>query len=311
MGRIQLPKTSINRSPFIAMSVITNNPKSGRLATTEDFEQALGIDLQAMLNLTSNHALNTSDAWASGNTDNAFAINNFVGVQRSHRDNDWNYGWIDLANEGRGTYVYMPLDPYVIKPLTPLKLETAKVATIPIKNTGHSTAEITQSYTETESQTTSIIQSTTVGLKMTAEIDILGSKFGFEASMEATNSKENSKTKESSSTTTIAVSVPANSECLLEVTQYTSSQVIEYGLDLVVGSDNPTGSIGKCTGTDQGRWDKFWRVEDVLKGREKQTVIYQVETVSVKTNVDISDSVKLLAATGNALDATNTNADGH
>ena len=57
------------------------------------------MDLDAWLRTTDTvrKAHKLGDAWAQGNTDCAFRINDVTGVQRSHRANDWNYWGGDLA----------------------------------------------------------------------------------------------------------------------------------------------------------------------------------------------------------------------
>jgi hypothetical protein len=252
-----------------------NNPMSGRRATKEDFEDSLGLSLQDMLNLTSNHALNCNDAWAEGNTDAAFAINNFVGVQRSHKDNDWNYGWVDLANQGHGTYVYLPGDAYLIQNLTVPKIDKRHVASIPVTNSTSSPVTTGVKYTETELQSTTITDSWKIGLKVTTDFTLFGHKFGFEASFEKGNTEANTKTTTTSSEFTATVAVPANANYELDVYQETTTQTCLYGLDVALGSDHPQGSLGKAT-YNQGIWDTFFRIEDVLKGREKQTAKYQI-----------------------------------
>jgi hypothetical protein len=104
-----------------------NDPRSGRLITTADLDR-IGLNLQLMLNLTNNNTLRCPDAWAQGNTDAAFACNNFVGVQRSHRDNDYNYGWVDFSAE-RGTYLYTPGEAYLMQQITKPVTGSVEIAT--------------------------------------------------------------------------------------------------------------------------------------------------------------------------------------
>jgi hypothetical protein len=266
-----------------------NNPKSGRLATTDDFEDGLTIGLDEMLRLTSNHALNVNDAWAEGNTDTAFAINNFVGVQRSHRANDWNFGWVDLAAQGRGTYVYLPGDPYLIQNLTVPKTERRQVATVPVTNTTSVPVTTSVRYTETESQTTTITKSWAIGLKIKTDFELFQHKFSFEASFNTSQTEENSQATTTSTEFTATVAVPANSSYELDVHQETTTQTCLYGLDVVIGSDNPQGSVGKAT-SNQSTWDRFFRIEDILKGREKQTAKYQIDITNVVTKIELNNT---------------------
>ena len=98
------------------LNLDTNDPRSGRLITTDDLYK-MGLDLQLMLNLTNNNTLKCPDAWAQGNTDAAFACNNFVGVQRSHSSNEYRYDWVNFSAD-RGLYIYTPGEAYVMQQIT-------------------------------------------------------------------------------------------------------------------------------------------------------------------------------------------------
>jgi hypothetical protein len=263
-----------------------NNPRTGRLATVDDFENGLNVKLDELLRLTSNHALNCNDAWAEGNTDSAFAINDFVGVQRSHRSNDWNFGWVNLAGRDHGTYVYMPGDPYLIRNLSDKKVDLEQIATVPVTNSTPSSVTTGVQYTETEAQTATITKAWAIGLKLSTTFKLLGHEFGLEASFDTSRQEENSKSTSTSSAFTATMEVPAKSIYELLVFQETTTQTRLYGLDLLVGSDNPEGGVAKAS-TRQDVWDLFFRIEDILKGREKQKIQYQVDVTEVVTKVEL------------------------
>ncbi|KAF9116010.1 hypothetical protein BGX30_006092, partial [Mortierella sp. GBA39] len=273
-----------------------------RLATKEDFENGLNLSLQDMLDLTSNHALNCNDAWAIGDTDNAFAINDFVGVQRSHAPNDWNYGWVNLFEGGHGTYVYMLGDPYLIKNLTDLKIDRENIATVPVTNSTSSPITTGVKYTETESQATTITKAWAIGLKLSTEFELLGHKFSLETSFKTSSEEANSKSTSTSSEFTAEVAVPPNSVYELLVYQEISTQTRLYGLDLALGSDHPEGSLGKAT-QSQGTWDTFFRIESVLKGKEKQTIQYQVDVTDVVTKIELKNGTPSPSSDRNAAQA--------
>ncbi|RUS13123.1 hypothetical protein BC937DRAFT_86300 [Endogone sp. FLAS-F59071] len=262
-----------------------NNPKSGRLAEREDF------DLDDMLRRTSNQALNITDAWAQGNTDGAFAINNFVGVQRSHRANDWNDGWVDLTTwkPPYSTYVYLPGDPYLIENLTVPKIERQQVATIPVTNTTSEPITTSVTYTETESQTTTITKAWAIGLKIDTKFELFGHTFGFEASFNTSNTEETSKNTTSSTEFTATVAVPANSSYELDVYQEITTQTCLYGLDVAIGSDNPLGSLGKAT-QNQSTWDRFFLIENILENGGKQQAKYQIDITNVVTKIELKNT---------------------
>lgn len=241
-----------------------------------------------MLDKTSPNVLHIVDAWAEGNTDCAFAINNFVGIQRSHASNDWKWGWVDFVSNGRGTYVYAPKDPYWVSDMTTPHVDTLTIATVPVSNTTDTPITTSVKYVETSSQTTAITRAWQVGLKLTTDFHLLGHKFGLEASYQGSGSEANTKTTTSSTEFSATVTVPAQSSYVMKVEQSTTSQTCMYAYDLALGSDNPNGSIGKCTTWgQQGNWNKFYRIEDILKGAEKQQIKYQVDKINVITTITL------------------------
>jgi hypothetical protein len=63
-----------------------------------------------------------------------------------------------------------------------------------------------------------------------------------------------------------------------------------YGLDLLVGSDNPGGSIGKAT-QNQSTWDRWFRWEDLFPDHVKSTAKFMVQTTHIVTNVELRPNV--------------------
>jgi hypothetical protein len=63
-----------------------------------------------------------------------------------------------------------------------------------------------------------------------------------------------------------------------------------YGLDLLIGSDNPGGSIGKAT-QNQSTWDRWFRWEDLFPDHVKQTAKFMVQTTHIVTNVELRPNV--------------------
>lgn len=261
-----------------------NDPRSGRLVTTADFD-SIGLDLQAMLNTTNPNVLHINDAWAITNTDCAFACNNFVGVQRSHRDNDYNFGWVDFSRD-RGTYVYTPHDPYIIQVLTNPATDIKEIATIQIPNSTPVPLTVTKTYQEEEIEATRILNCWSVSLTLSASFEMAGNKFELETSFDQSREDETSKSKSTTTSISTEVSVPPTSDYTLHVMQFTTKQTVMYGLDLVIGSDNPDGSIGKVT-RDQSNWDRWFKWEDIAPDHVKQTAKYMVETTHAVTKVEL------------------------
>jgi hypothetical protein len=260
-----------------------SQPESGRLATHEDLE-SLGFDLQTWLNMTSPGVLKCGDAWAEGNTDQAFSFNNCTAIQRSHRDNDWNFFGIDLARDGHGTYVYVPKDPYFIKELVPSHVETEEIVNLPINNPHDEVLDVTQTYAETQGQETTITNTEHFGLVVETSIDIEGFSFSLSASFDTTKSEENKKSHITESSLSIPIHVPPRSTRTLKVTKTTTTTQKLYGVDIEISSNHPDGGIAKAP-KDKGQWDTFFRIEDVTGKRNKQTAKYNVVTRQVATVV--------------------------
>ncbi|KAK3838961.1 MAG: hypothetical protein J3R72DRAFT_423156 [Linnemannia gamsii] len=148
----------------------------------------------------------------------------------------------------------MPGDPYLIKNLTDLKINREHITTVPVTNS-----------------TSLTVTTGAIGLKLSTTFNLLGHKLSLKSSFNTSSTEANSKSTSTSSKFAAAVAVPANSVYELNVYQETSIQTRLYGLDLVLVSDHPKGSLGKAT-HNQGIWDTFFRIEDVLKSREKQTI---------------------------------------
>ena len=246
-----------------------------------------------MLNITNNRALNCPDAWAQGNTDAAFACNNFVGVQRSHSSNDYNYGWVDVQAE-RGTYLYTPGEAYIMQQITQPVTEVLEIATIPVANSSTEATTVTETYQEETTESARILDSWSSTLTLKTEFKMFGQGFELEGSLTKGNESETSKATTKSSSVAIQITVPPKSSSSLHVTRITSKQTVMYGLDLMIGSDNPTGSIGKAT-QNQGTWDRWFRWEDVAKDHVKQTAKFMVETNHVVTNVELRPNVNKAA----------------
>lgn len=275
----------------------TNDPRSGRLITTADLDR-IGLNLQLMLNLTNNNTLRCPDAWAQGNTDTAFACNNFVGVQRSHRDNDYNFGWVDFSAE-RGTYLYTPGEAYLMQQITQPVTQVFEIATIPVSNTSSDPVTVTETYQEETTESARILDSWSTSLTLKTKFTMFEQGFELEGSLEKGNESETSKATTKSSTVAIQITVPPKSSSSLHVTRTTSKQTVMYGLDLLIGSDNPGGSIGKAT-QNQGTWDRWFKWEDISPDHVKQTAKFMVETTQIVTNVELraNSSTKLQGSAG-------------
>jgi hypothetical protein len=266
----------------------TNDPRSGRLITTNDLDR-IGLNLQLMLNLTNNNTLRCPDAWAQGNTDAAFACNNFVGVQRSHRDNDYNYGWVDFSAE-RGTYLYTPGEAYLMQQITKPVTGSVEIATIPVSNTSSEPVTVTETYAEESTDSARILDSWSTSITLKTQFKMFEQGFELEGSLEKGNEAETTKATTKSSTVAIQITVPPKSSSSLHVTRITTKQTVMYGLDLLIGSDNPGGSIGKAT-SNQGTWDRWFRFEDISPDHVKQTAKFMVETNHIVTNVELRPNV--------------------
>jgi hypothetical protein len=266
------------------LTLDANNPRSGRFITTDDLDK-MGLNLQLMLNLTNGNVLKCGDAWAQGNTDTAFACNNFVGVQRSHRDNDYNFGWVDFRGD-RGTYIYTPGEAYLLGQITQKVTDVTEIATIPISNTTSEPSTVEHTYQEEMTDSARILDSWPTPVTLKTEFKLIGQRFELEGSLEKGNQSETTKATTKTSPVTVQVVLPPNSSSSLHVTRVTTKQTAMYGLDLVIGSDNPVGSIGKAT-QQQGNWDRWFKWEDVFPDHVKQTVKFMVEGTHSMTNVDL------------------------
>ncbi|GAB7326064.1 hypothetical protein MBLNU13_g10094t1 [Cladosporium sp. NU13] len=262
----------------------TNDPRSGRLITEDDLNK-MGLDLQLMLNLTNSNRLKCPDAWAQGNTDAAFVCNNFVGVQRSHRSNDYNYGWVDFSAE-RGTYIYTPGEAYLMQQITKPVTDVCEIATIPVTNTSSESAMVTETYAEETTQSARILDSWSTTLTFKAQFKMFDQGFELEGSLQKGNESETTKATTRNSSVSIQITAPPNSNSSLHVTRTTTKQTVMYGLDLLVGSDNPGGSIGKAT-QNQNTWDRWFKWEDIFPDHVKQTAKFMVQTTHIVTNVEL------------------------
>ena len=262
-----------------------SQPESGRLATHEDLE-SLGFDLQTWLNMTSPGALKCGDAWAEGNTDMAFSFNNCTAIQRSHRDNDWNFFGIDLARDGHGTYVYVPKEPFLIEELAPPEVDTEELDTIPVSNTTSDAMEVKEQYEETEGQETTLTNTEHFGLVVESSIDIEGFSFSLSASFDTTRQEENKKSNITKRMLEVPIQVPAHSTRTLKITKETTTKQSLYGVDIEISSNHPQGGIAKAP-NDKGRWELFFKIEDVTGGRNKQTAKYKVISKHVVTRVNL------------------------
>jgi hypothetical protein len=265
-----------------------NDPRSGRLITTDDLNK-MGLDLQLMLNSTSNNTLKCPDAWAQGNTDAAFACNNFVGVQRSHRANDYNYGWVDFSAE-RGLYIYTPGEAYLMQQITQPATDVCEIATIPVTNTSSDSVTVTETYQEETTQSARILDSWSSTVTFKAQFKMFDQGFELEGSLQKGNESETTKATTKTSSVAIQITAPPNSSSSLHVTRTTTKQTVMYGLDLLIGSDNPGGSIGKAT-QNQSTWDRWFKWEDLFPDHVKQTAKFMVQTTHIVTNVELRPNV--------------------
>jgi len=251
-----------------------------------------------MLNLTNPNVLHCEDAWARGNTDTAFACNNFVGVQRSSRSNDYNFGWVNFSAE-RGTYLYTPGEAYLMQQITNPVTEVVEVAKILLPNSGAEPLHVTQTYQEETTEIARILDSWATNLTLQTEFKMFGQDFELEGSLQKGNESETTKSTTKKSPVTVPLVVPPNSSSVFHVMRVTTKQEVLYGLDLFIGSDNPGGSIGKA-GQVQDRWNRWFKWEDVAPDHKKQTAKYRVECTSIVTKVELRSIRTSLKGTGGA-----------
>jgi len=63
-------------------------------------------------------------------------------------------------------------------------------------------------------------------------------------------------------------------------------RILLYGLDLLIGSGNPSESIGKAT-CDRNIWNEWSKWEDVFPDHVKQTVKYGIEMTNTVVNGEL------------------------
>jgi hypothetical protein len=273
------------------------SPQTGHLTTVPELE-ALGLSLQDWLNATRNLS---KDAWAEGNTNCAFSVNNITGVERSHRSNDWNYFGVDLAKGGHATYTYMLKEPVMTQLLSDETTEVPGLTQVWDNTLGKTPLDFTNSYTQSEEKSTSLTVSTASSLSITTGMDIEGFSFSVTASFDKSRTEENSKTQSSSTTDTVTATLAPGQKSGFQTFTSTRARVMIYEVTFAIGSDNPEGSIAKAP-DNQSSWTKFFRVEDVIGDRANSTASYTVETKDVTTTIRVIDpnAQKLAVAVGHA-----------
>lgn len=95
---------SVSKSVFDTIPSIIIPAFDAAKTTKDDLEKV--TDLDTWLRETDIHKLNTggqNDAWSITNTNRAFKVNDVVGVERSHRRNDWIYDGIDASTIAQPT----------------------------------------------------------------------------------------------------------------------------------------------------------------------------------------------------------------
>ncbi|RFU31478.1 hypothetical protein B7463_g4886, partial [Scytalidium lignicola] len=259
------------------MSDITN----GHLTTVAELE-ATGLDLQGWLNATAG----LPDAWAEGNTDCAFKVNDFVGVQRSHRANDWNYFGGNLNLVGKGTYTHISGDP--------VPIGSANISTVADitqtgtwdNSTGAEPATFTLSFVNSVSDSVQLAVSQTAKWGGDASFDIEGFKFGLSASYDITNTTANDQSTSSSTTDEVSRVLAPGEVVQHSIRRSTTTAVQAYKVTVAISGIDPAGTIGKAS-RDQGSWDRFLKIEDVAAGKAtlSSDAQYVVTTTTVRTDV--------------------------
>ena len=285
------------------MSTNDNSPQIGYLAGPADLEQIM--NLQDWLNATDalRHDHGWDDAWADGSTDDAFAFNSWIGVQKSHASNVWVNGWDgeedvsapNLDKTGHGLYVYMPRQPAILAYLDKPQTTYSTFANEEFENTSGDTATRKVEFKEESGEELSISNTTTIGFKATGSFEMEGFKFEVETSLDSSNTQAKTQSTINTTTQDVDLVIPANKTKVFTWVVYTTTQTIRYGLDVVLGEASPDGSIAKATTRGhRGQWDQYLKLSDVLAkagktGLEKQTIEFNVAKTTKLTKIFIGE----------------------
>ncbi|SCO88908.1 uncharacterized protein FRV6_13036 [Fusarium oxysporum] len=176
------------------------NPTDGHLTTIQELELT-GWNLDEWLRRTDDHK---GDAWAQGNTNRAFAINNFVGVERSHRANDWNNFNTHLEARGKGTYTHVAGPPTLVasisNDLTPTIVQEGNWD----NSLGKAPGTFTLNYAKTQSRTVSLAVTKTAKFSTEATFALEGFTFKLSDTYDISNTAANSQTDTTTVTETVS-----------------------------------------------------------------------------------------------------------
>jgi len=216
------------------------------------------------------------DSWAEGNTDGAFKVNDFVGVQRSHRGNDWNSFGGDLVLVDKATFNILgeAAEPVVMNSSKP----DVEINTIDTIDNTQGKSDITKKYTNTVGTVTT--SSTSFEEKSTINVDsgfeFKGISFKISGSRESQQTDSTSKEirVENAEETTVIVKPGEKST----ISMVTTTQSTTFKLVLPVSI---TGWIGKAS-SNQNNWDWFIPIDKVVDPKRLQSKIVVLPTVAQK-----------------------------
>jgi hypothetical protein len=259
------------------------------------------MSLDQWLQATSPDALHCPDAWAIRDTNRAFAFNNYIGVENSHRSNEWftNFARYETGNflfgnpfvlsraaSGHGTYVYISNGPYKILDLQDPLISTVEIENEDIPNNIDETLNHTFTYTVTKGQSTKLTVTESTSLKVSSSFELDGFSFGLEASYDTSKTNENEQSQVATTSITDTIQIPPHKHFTLAVSQETTRKEMIYGIDLAIASESPEGCIGKCTNLDprdQANWNRFFPIEKIAN--TTQTAKHHVITDHVVTKI--------------------------
>ncbi|GAQ91232.1 hypothetical protein KFL_007490010 [Klebsormidium nitens] len=268
--------------------------------TQQDLEKVMNVDDWLTTTDRVRKSKNLQDAWAHGDTDCAFRINNITGIQRSRNANDWNY-WGDMSQiqddkgDDFGTYLNFKLEKkrveIIFDQMPQVTAERSKV----YNNTSIGSSDINYEYTETESTTVrkDVEISNRVSMTMEAGVEVGGFSVKISSTSEQTKATVDSTTRTVEKSDKVWGTVAAGK--YLEVHTVKSVGEKRYRVKIPVVME---GWVGLCSANDQGTFVPYPLYDFVDEKRLTRWITfdmfvestsYMVKTYTEPTNLSVSE----------------------
>eukprot|EP00898_Chlorokybus_atmophyticus_P002372 jgi/Chlat1/3135/Chrsp21S03370 len=267
--------------------------------TQQDLETVMS--LQDWLNTTDRvrKADGLNDAWAIGNTDCAFRINNMTAVQRTHRDNDWNY-WGDLSQVyhdnglNYGTYLDVQTENMIVEVIgqSPPTVTVTRGQTF---DNSRGSGSLSYTYTTGSSSTADHEVTVTDEVKADMEFGLEAKGFGFKVSASIGHTTATMDATHTTVSTEETINATVGSGQYAELHNVKMTSQTRYRIRVPVVME---GYVGLCTTNDQGN---FNTIKDLYHFVSKDTLtrwlVLEMEAANEETQVVVYPQATALSDT--------------